>query len=150
MIKLFSQLAEASGLPPSSVTAVVGDLLSNPPTDNVCTPKFQDFDLAAIGLGFHHFSDQAAALQRLTERLKPGGVLLIVDLTGDHPMQREGHQAMKTMHKGGFEEEEVRQLFEGVGLMEFGFETLPETMRMKRGERKFEREVFVAKGRKPR
>ncbi|KAK3080313.1 hypothetical protein LTS18_002508 [Coniosporium uncinatum] len=149
MIKLFSQLAEASGLPSSHITAVVGDLLSTPPTENVCTREFHDFDLAAIGLGFHHFGDQAAALQRLAERLRPGGVVLIVDLRGDHPMHGKGHPAMKTIHRGGFEEEEVKRLFEGVGLVEFGFQTLPEKMRMKKGDSTFEREVFVAKGRKP-
>jgi len=147
MIKLFSQLAEASGLPPSHITAVVGDLLSSPPTENVCTREFHDFDLAAIGLGFYHFGDQAAALKRLAERLRPGGVLLIVDLRGDHPMHGEGHPATKTIHKGGFEEEEeVKRLFEGVGLVEFGFQTLLERMKIKRGRRVLRGRFLLQRG----
>lgn len=40
---------------------------------------FHHFDIAVVGLGFHHFDDPALAAQRLVERLRPGGVLLILD-----------------------------------------------------------------------
>lgn len=40
---------------------------------------FHLFDIAVVGLGFHHFDDPALAAQRLVERLRPGGVLLILD-----------------------------------------------------------------------
>jgi SAM-dependent methyltransferase len=42
-------------------------------------PEFFSFDVAAVGLGFHHFDDPALAARRLAERLKTGGVLVILD-----------------------------------------------------------------------
>jgi hypothetical protein len=57
---------------------------------NICTPEdpnpaafaspeFFDFDIAAVGLGFHHFDDPALAARRLAARLSVGGVLVIID-----------------------------------------------------------------------
>jgi SAM-dependent methyltransferase len=43
------------------------------------SPEFSGFDVAAVGLGFHHFDDPALAARRLGERLKTGGVLMIID-----------------------------------------------------------------------
>ena len=45
----------------------------------LASPEFSDFDIAAVGLGFHHFDDPALAARRLAERLKTGGVLMILD-----------------------------------------------------------------------
>ena len=42
-------------------------------------PEFFNFDIVAVGLGFHHFDDPALAARRLAERLKDGGVLTILD-----------------------------------------------------------------------
>jgi len=42
-------------------------------------PEFFNFDVVAVGLGFHHFDDPALAARRLAERLKHGGVLTILD-----------------------------------------------------------------------
>lgn len=50
----------------------------------LAAPNFFNFDIAAVGLGFHHFDDPALAAQRLVKRLNPGGVLLVLDfLTHD-------------------------------------------------------------------
>ena len=49
----------------------------NPPA--FASSEFQNFDIAAVGLGFHHFDDPELAAQRLVERLRPGGVLFILD-----------------------------------------------------------------------
>ena len=43
------------------------------------SPEFFNFDIAAVGLGFHHFDDPELAACRLVERLRPGGVLVILD-----------------------------------------------------------------------
>jgi len=56
----------------------------NPPA--LASPEFYNFDIAAVGLGFHHFDKPALAARRLAERLKTGGVLLILDfLPHDKP-----------------------------------------------------------------
>jgi SAM-dependent methyltransferase len=50
------------------------------------SPEFSNFDVAAVGLGFHHFDDPTLAARRLAERLKTGGVLMILDfLPHDKP-----------------------------------------------------------------
>lgn len=63
---------------------------------NLCVPedqdpeafrdgKFFEFDLAVVGLGFHHFDHPDLAAKRLAARLKPGGVLLIIDFLPHAP-----------------------------------------------------------------
>lgn len=63
---------------------------------NLCVPEDQDpeafrdgkffgFDLAVVGLGFHHFDDPDLAAKRLAARLKPGGVLMIIDFLPHAP-----------------------------------------------------------------
>lgn len=69
---------------------------------NLCVPgdedpaafrdaKFFDFDLAVVGLGFHHFDDPALAARRLVARLRPGGVLMIIDFLPHGPAHGSGH-----------------------------------------------------------
>jgi SAM-dependent methyltransferase len=56
--------------------------LCDPQDENPETFKSADFfgfDLAVVGLGFHHFDDPNLAARRLAARLKPGGVLVILD-----------------------------------------------------------------------
>ena len=58
----------------------------DPSPAEFASPEFFNFDVAAVGLGFHHFDDPALAARRLAERLKTGGVLVILDfLPHDRP-----------------------------------------------------------------
>lgn len=50
------------------------------------SPEFSSFDVAAVGLGFHHFDDPSLAARRLAERLKTGGVLVILDFFSHEKM----------------------------------------------------------------
>lgn len=61
--------------------AVQGNLLdpNDPAPAALAGQEFFEFDIAVVGLGFHHFDDPALATRRLAERLKKGGVLMIVD-----------------------------------------------------------------------
>lgn len=52
---------------------------SDPDPPAFASAEFFDFDVAAVGLGFHHFDDPALAARRLAARLKTGGVLVILD-----------------------------------------------------------------------
>lgn len=51
----------------------------DPSPSAFASPDFFGFDVAAVGLGFHHFDDPALAARRLAERLRTGGVLVILD-----------------------------------------------------------------------
>jgi SAM-dependent methyltransferase len=137
-----------------SARAVVGDLLSGDggPSSSVSGAEFFGFDLAVVGYGFHHFEDVGLATGRLVERLKPGGVLLIVDLAS-HELEGE-NPARPIIAHHGFGAEEVRELFRGAGLVEVGVLEMEGMIEMKKSgagdeEPGHKRKVFLGRGRKP-
>ncbi|KAK5065159.1 hypothetical protein LTR84_000995 [Exophiala bonariae] len=128
--------------------AEVGNLLDpagTPPAFD--DPKYKDFDLVVVGLGFHHFRDLDLTMSRLLERLRPGGVFLIVDFVSHDAMKADdGNPAAPTVAHNGFSEQRLKQIFEGAGLTEFGMRVFGEKV-MLRGLNP--RELLLAKGRKP-
>ncbi|KAF2263428.1 S-adenosyl-L-methionine-dependent methyltransferase [Lojkania enalia] len=93
MVETYNKRAREFNLPPETVNAVLGDLFSNPQNPPQSDPEFTNFDLAAVGMGFHHFEDVVYAAKCLKERLKPGGVLVITDFLdgGDLKADEEGN-----------------------------------------------------------
>jgi len=90
MVSTFNSRASDAGL---DGHAVVGNLFDSEPyiVDNesgekidgqnfLDNPKFKDFDVCIVGLGFHHFDNCVRCLRILSERVKKGGVVGIVDL----------------------------------------------------------------------
>lgn len=88
MVSVYNKNASNQGLSPSEMSASVGNLLDpdDPSPADFNGEDWFGFDLAVVCLGFHHFEDPAMAAARLARRLKPGGVLLIIDFMphGDH------------------------------------------------------------------
>lgn len=81
MVTEYNTSAQNQGLSPSEMQAYVGNLIDpneSAPAE-LSRKEFFDFDIAVVGLGFHHFDQPALAAKRLAERLKKGGVLMIVD-----------------------------------------------------------------------
>lgn len=97
--------------------AYVGDLTAadEPAPPALAGPQFFGFDVAAVGLGFHHFDDPELAARRLAARLRPGGVLLILDFL-PHGAMEHAHPATKTVAHHGFSAERVRRIFEDAGV----------------------------------
>ncbi|EXJ80561.1 hypothetical protein A1O1_08707 [Capronia coronata CBS 617.96] len=129
--------------------AVVGNLLvpSDPAPSNLSSPEFYNFDIVVVGLGFHHFSDIPLATRRLVERLRPGGVFLIIDFV-THAMENpDANPAVNTVAHHGFSEQDLRRYFEEAGLSEFGIVRMGEEVLL-RGTMK--REPFMARGSKIR
>lgn len=81
MVRTFNARAQQASLPESTIHAVEGDLLdkNDPSPSSLSGPEWQNFDFATVGFAFHHFEDVVLAAQRLKQRLRPGGVLLISD-----------------------------------------------------------------------
>lgn len=83
MVQEYNTSASNQGIPESEMHAMVGNLIdasSSTSIDPIFASKdFYDFDIAAVGLGWHHFPDPAYAAKQLAERLKVGGTLLIID-----------------------------------------------------------------------
>ena len=131
--------------------AVVGNLLDSkqPSPENLSSAEYFNFDLVVVGLGFHHFQDIPLATARLVERLKPGGVFLILDFV-THAMDEKsapGNElpAKHTVAHAGFSEDELKQYFEGAGLTHFKVVRMDREVLL-RGEAK--RQPFLAKGSK--
>ncbi|KAL2289407.1 hypothetical protein FJTKL_02395 [Diaporthe vaccinii] len=87
MVDMYNARARNQGLSEDEMVAFQG---------NLCVPgdqdpgafrdgKFFGFDLAVVGLGFHHFDDPDLAAKRLAARLKQGGVLMIIDFLPHAP-----------------------------------------------------------------
>jgi SAM-dependent methyltransferase len=81
MVSVYNRNAHNQGLTPDFMSSSVGNLLdpADPSPADFADPEWFNFDLAVVGLGFHHFEDPTLAAARLAERLKPGGVLMIID-----------------------------------------------------------------------
>ncbi|KAK7972730.1 methyltransferase domain-containing protein [Apiospora saccharicola] len=88
MVGVYNATAQNQGLSEEEMHAVVGDVTvpDDPSPAALAGARFFDFDLAALGLGFHHFADPPLAARRLVERLRPGGVLLILDFVTHEPI----------------------------------------------------------------
>ena len=113
---------------------------------SLSNPKYFEFDLAAVGFGFHHFENLPMCTQRLVNRLKPGGVLMILDFFTHAKDDLQGHAALNTIAHNGFTEEQIKALFASAGLednrvLDFGQEV---TLRQHA-----KRRPFMAVGRKP-
>lgn len=90
MINAYNERITSGVLPSTCSPAVQGNLLAEKPyiinaegeqdTTLITDPKFNDFDLCIVGLGFHHFDDYVGSLRKLSERVKKGGLVGIVDL----------------------------------------------------------------------
>ncbi|OCL15451.1 S-adenosyl-L-methionine-dependent methyltransferase [Glonium stellatum] len=97
MVSAYSKHAADAGIPSSKLSAVVGDLFTPEPSSALAGPEYFNFDIAAVGSAYHHFEDVELSTKRLVERLKPGGVLFIIDLIQEpgtdhfHGHEQHGH-----------------------------------------------------------
>ncbi len=111
MAERYNELAAASEIPSVKAThAIEGNLLADAARSvELSGTELHDFDIAAVGAGLHHFQDPARAIGRLAERLKPGGVLLIVDFVEEEQGWLPSG-ADHTIHKHGFSQGEMKEL----------------------------------------
>ncbi|KAH6956433.1 S-adenosyl-L-methionine-dependent methyltransferase [Fusarium avenaceum] len=133
MVDVYNAQAQGQGSPRQAYQGNLADPADASPTA-FADAKFFDFDVAGVGLGFHHFDKPELASKRLTERLKTGGVLFIIDFVA-HKIDPEDAAHRGITHHG-FVEDEIKQMFENAGLTDFGYQELPEPIAFKdpRGE----------------
>ncbi|KAF4626384.1 hypothetical protein G7Y89_g11772 [Cudoniella acicularis] len=117
MVAEYNKSVSNQGIPSSEMFAQAGNLIDadEPSPAALSGPEFHNFDIAVVGLGFHHFDNPTLASKRLAERLKPGGVLLIVDFLPHEHFHHHDNPAAKTVTHMGFSEEEVKKMFEEAG-----------------------------------
>ncbi|KAM0388973.1 hypothetical protein HYE67_001019 [Fusarium culmorum] len=128
MVGVYNAQAQNQG---SSRQAFQGNLAdpTDPSPAAFTDARFFDFDVAGVGLGFHHFDKPDLASKRLTERLRPGGVLFIIDFVA-HKIDPKDAEKRGIAHHG-FSEEQIRKMFEDAGLTDFAYQELPEPITFK-------------------
>jgi SAM-dependent methyltransferase len=160
MVEKYNETARESGMSEAQAYAVVGDLIGEQVPEYLLGEEFKNFDVAAIGLGFHHFDDPLRCLQRLKERLIVGGQLIIIDFlpfnkgqfghghghghSHEHKQVDMGH----TIKHSGFTKEEMERLYKEAGLVDFGMDILEEPAIMELDSGTQERTIFIAKGKR--
>jgi len=157
MVDEYNRRASAAGF--SHFHAILGDLCSDRGVSQDLMGKdLFNFDIAGIGMGFHHFEHLQLSIDRLVERLRPGGVLFIVDLDdrgGDLAIGEHGvgddftKEAARTVpHKHGFTREDMKVFFDAANCKNFDFVLLERPIVMGEGEGAFTKKVFLAKATK--
>jgi SAM-dependent methyltransferase len=110
MVSTFNTRVQDAGLSPQTVHAVHGNLFdkANPSPEEFSSPEWQNFDIATVGFGFHHFEDVVHSARQLKERLRPGGVLVINDFLEGGDLQAdergdaiEGSEGNHAVHSHG-------------------------------------------------
>lgn len=148
MVQKYNEQAEAAGLSSEQVRAVVGDLLADEVSAALKTPEFYEFDLAVVGLGFHHFENPLRAIERLTERLKADtGVLMIVDFL-PFDQTEHGYAAQNTIKHGGFTKDNLEKLHKTAKLQKFSFSVVDEPAVMELQDGTVKRTLFISRARK--
>ncbi|KZL88153.1 methyltransferase type 11 [Colletotrichum incanum] len=105
MLAKYCATAADIGLSEPQMMAVQGNLLASPVEATkppLSQEQLSNFDLVAICMALHHVDDINLAIKRLAERLRPGGVLLVIDwakrdTTGDSA-STNGHQDASASH----------------------------------------------------
>ncbi|KAJ5206572.1 hypothetical protein N7491_002813 [Penicillium cf. griseofulvum] len=95
MLDEYRGTATELGLDKSRMLAVQGDLLAPtvaPTEPPLSEEELNGFDLVAICMALHHVEDISLATKRLAERLRPGGVILIIDWAKCDPSNETGQQ----------------------------------------------------------
>jgi SAM-dependent methyltransferase len=135
-----------------NVVAVKANILSDSPPAEVSGPEFFDFDVLVVSMATHHFEHPGQALSRLSERLKEGGIMMIMDLVPeelpDHGMHQMG-DVVHTISKHGFSLEEMRTMYDNAGVKTgFKYEVIDEPLVFTKNGNTFEKTIFIARGQK--
>lgn len=108
------EAAKARLAPFASAEVRVGDLLDLPIED-------RELDAVVISLVLHHLAEPAKAIAEAARTLRPGGVLLVIDMIAH---DREAYLAAMGHVHPGFREETVRTWSEAAGLRLAAFRRL--------------------------
>lgn len=146
MAEQYNEMALKSGYTPTKMHAVQGDIIEpeSTPSPELSTPAYFNFDLIVMCLALHHIEDPDNMILQLSKRLRPGGILLIIDWVSD----REGIDFSKlSVNRMGFEEVEVKSAYEKAGLEDWSWKLTSTPSPVPR-EIVGKQQLFFARGRK--
>ncbi|KAL6859429.1 S-adenosyl-L-methionine-dependent methyltransferase [Trichoderma novae-zelandiae] len=90
-VAAYNEIAQKSGISAKQMLAVQGSIPSIEMNPALAQEEFFDFDLIAISMALHHIEDRVGVLSGLYQRLRSGGVLVVVDLTPEAPSHDHSH-----------------------------------------------------------
>ncbi|KAG1868895.1 S-adenosyl-L-methionine-dependent methyltransferase [Suillus tomentosus] len=126
MVDQYNQSLFNQGIPPEEMRAVCCDLTTEAPNQL----DGMKFDVVVCASAYHHFPSIEDVTKALASYLKPGGSLLVTDL-----MKLPSAESVQALfptgslksnlvaHKGGFQEADIKAVFESAGLIDFSFVT---------------------------
>jgi SAM-dependent methyltransferase len=158
MIAQYNAVAQKQGLSQQEMHAVQGDLLAE--SSDVASSledndEFFGFDIAVVCMGLHHAKNAPKLVEKLAQRLRAGGVLVIVD--GLSPSESgcevdvqkvEQHPAAPTIKYHGFTRAQVFNMLERAGLLNADLQLHPQRSRLP-PELGGEQQLFFVRATKP-
>lgn len=132
--------------------AVQGDLIDPEltPSPETNTPGFFDFDVVVMCMALHHIEDPDNMILQLSKRLRPGGILLIIDWVASSAgsSAQTGNRTLGAISRMGFQENEVKSSFDKAGLEDWAWKLTSAPSQVPR-EIGGEQQLFLARGKKP-
>ncbi|KAF7971459.1 hypothetical protein HWV62_21036 [Athelia sp. TMB] len=135
--------ADWQGLAPEEMHAVCADLEQSPDA-----LSGEHFDVVVCSAAYHHFASIDSITRTLASYLKPGGALLVTDITqnADNTEVVSHPHANIVAHKSGFSPAEMEAVFTAAGLVDVAVN--PEAI-TNIGVHGHDVTIFLAKGVKP-
>lgn len=154
MVEQYNIRASKEGFSTDKMHAIHGDLVdvTSTPCPELDTPEYSNFNLVIMSMALHHVENPPAMIQKLSERLCPGGVLLIVDWVSQEesgcPLPNwDKSAAGHTVSRMGFVEAEVKGFYEKAGLESWGWKWFSKQSDMPE-EFGGKQQLFLARGEK--
>ncbi|OTA98739.1 hypothetical protein M426DRAFT_325732 [Hypoxylon sp. CI-4A] len=139
MVEEYNRLVRESGASPERVHAVRGNFLDSSTSGAVSGSDFHDVDVIVMSMALHHISNPEELLSHLVQRLRSGGVMVIIDYIktpsddlsawnhahahDDHATERSA--PVRTVHKMGFSPDEMKKFFSDAGCKAGSFDFRP-------------------------
>ncbi|CZS84663.1 unnamed protein product [Fusarium graminearum] len=155
MAEQYNKMALKAGYTPAKMHALQGDIIEPEltPCPELNTPAFFNFDLIVMCMALHHIEDPEDMILQLSKRLRPGGLLLIIDWVShlDSTTQEGENWKMDfsklSVNRMGFEEDEVKNAYDKAGLEDWSWKWTSTPSQVPR-EIGGKQQLFFARGRK--
>ncbi|KAM0216362.1 hypothetical protein ACHAPA_002173 [Fusarium lateritium] len=156
MAEQYNAMALKAGYTPTKMQAVQGDLIDPEltPSTQLDTPEFYNFDLVVMCMALHHIEDYENMILQLSKRLRPGGILLIVDWVAqsENSSLQNGIRAMDissgSLNRMGFAENDMKGAYKKAGFEDWSWKWASTPSQVP-GEVGGTQQLFLARGRKP-
>ncbi|KAL8688422.1 MAG: hypothetical protein Q9218_005662 [Villophora microphyllina] len=174
MVKAYNDIAERANVPVDQMHAVEGDILVPTPKnpgegDALAGKAWFGFDMAVMSMALHHVDSPEDAVKHLVNRLKDGGMVLLIDWVLDSvkfpTVGHSGHEqagqprwhdhasnvapgSEHTITRAGFGNDEMLEMLSKAGCHDVGFIEFEEPTRLGDGEQAVMQRLFLAKGKR--